>query len=326
MCSLCGGEGSVGTCLPLASLSRRPPGFCRHPWRVCGPRLAWQVTACAPRREETAGVSQPGGCWGLGLWPLREGAYPPSPGVAAVPEVLNVAPEPLVLPCALGGPSHPFPMSSSGGRHGETRPAASSLDLSLPCPWRGLDPSTCHLGQACDSPHCVLQNLGKAWRQGTGPIGLSSLPNWSVPSLLPCFLPGAACWNPDRLPPSWWCPLTVPVQRNGGMGQDLGPSVSDVPSGPASAWKGFLSLVQGALTFLEWNPGAESCPSERQGGPGEWGTMGRLRSASWPGLGPGFGGVLGTRGHWPALPEPSSINGSPWTPRGLDPRPCLSPG
>lgn len=57
MCSLCGGEGSVGTCLPLASLSRRPPGFCLHPWRVCSPLLAWQVMACAPRREETAGVS-----------------------------------------------------------------------------------------------------------------------------------------------------------------------------------------------------------------------------------------------------------------------------
>ena len=35
------------------------------------------------------------------------------------------------------------------------------------------------------------------------------------------------------------------------MGQDLGLSVSDVPSGLASAWKGFLSLDQGALTFLE---------------------------------------------------------------------------
>lgn len=61
------------------------------------------------------------------------------------------------------------------------------------------------------------------------------------------------------------------------MGQDLGPSVSNVPSGPASDWKGFLRLDQGALTFLEWSPGAESCPSERQGGPGGWGTMGGLR-------------------------------------------------
>ena len=48
--------------------------------------------------------------------------------------------------------------------------------------------------------------------------------------------------------------------------------------------------------------------------------MGGLRSASWPGLGPGFGGVLGTWGHWPALPEPYYINGSPQTPRGLDPK------
>ena len=159
-----------------------------------------------------------------------------------------------------------------------------------------------------------FKGLGKAWRQGTGPIGLSSLPNWSVPSLLPCFLPGVACWNPDHLPPSWWGPLTAPVQRSGGMGQDLGLSVSDVPSGPASAWKGFLSLDQGALTFLEW------CRILSKGGPGGWGTMGGLRSASWPGLGPGFGGVLGTWGHWPTLPVPSSINGSPQTPGGLDPK------
>ena len=48
------------------------------------------------------------------------------------------------------------------------------------------------------------------------------------------------------------------------------------------------------------------------------GTIGGLRSAPWPGLGPGFGGDLGTWGHWPTLPEPSSINGSPRTPKGPD--------
>lgn len=54
------------------------------------------------------------------------------------------------------------------------------------------------------------------------------------------------------------------------MGQDLGLSVSDVPSGPALAWKGFLSLDQGALTFLEWSPGAESCPRVGLGAGAPW--------------------------------------------------------
>ena len=66
------------------------------------------------------------------------------------------------------------------------------------------------------------------------------------------------------------------------MGQDLGLSVSDVASGPASAWKGFLSLDPGALTFLEWSPGAEACPSESQGGPG-WGRAPWEGSVQLPG-------------------------------------------
>lgn len=139
-----------------------------------------------------------------------------------------------------------------------------------PVPGEALILALAPWGRPVTALTVFFKGLGRAWRQGTGSTGLSSLPNWSVPSLLPCLLPGAACWNPDRLPPSWWCPLTAPVQRSRGMGQDLGLSVSDVPSGPASAWKGFLSLDQGALTFLEWSPGTESCPSERQGGPG-WG-------------------------------------------------------
>lgn len=141
---------------------------------------------CSPERRD--GRCQPGGCWGLGLWPLREGAYPPSPGVAAVPAVLSVAPEPLVLPCALGGPSHPFPMSSSGGRHGETRPATSSLYLYLPCRWRGLDPGTCHLGQARDSPHCVLQRFGESLEAGDWthwPLQSSQLECPQPPALFP---------------------------------------------------------------------------------------------------------------------------------------------
>lgn len=165
MCSLRGGEGSVGTYLTLAQ------PVSRAPWTLSSPvERLWPLPCvaghgmCSPERRD--GRCQPGGCWGLGLRQLQEGAYSPSPGVDAVPAVLRVAPEPLVLPCALGGPSYPLPMLSSGGCHGETRPAAWSLDLSLPCPWRGLDPSTCPLGQACDSPHCVLQRSGESLETG----------------------------------------------------------------------------------------------------------------------------------------------------------------
>ena len=135
---------------------------------------------CSPERRD--GRCQPGGCWGLGLWPLREGAYPPSPGVAAVPAVLSVALGPLVLPCALGGSSHPFPMSSSAGRHGETRPATWTYPF--PVPGEASIPALAIWGRPVTALTVFFKGLGKAWRQGTGPIGLSSLPNRSVPSLL----------------------------------------------------------------------------------------------------------------------------------------------
>lgn len=114
MCSLCGGEGSIGTCLTLTQ------PVSQAPWTLLSlVEGLWPLPCvaghgmCSPERRD--GRCQPGGCWGPGLRQLWEGAYSPAPDVAAVPAVLRVAPEPLVLPCALGSPLYPLPVLSSGG-------------------------------------------------------------------------------------------------------------------------------------------------------------------------------------------------------------------
>lgn len=190
-----------------------------------------------PRREGEGRACRcwPGGCRSLCLRPPWEGACPPSSGVWLAfqrggSQQLRGgpgAPGPALCPGRPVSPTsrYTLPVPSPGRGCGETRPHAGAWtypSLSS-CPWRGLDLGICHLGWATTALAVFSEGLGKAWRQGTGPSGLCSLPSWSTPSFLPCFLPATPHWNPDPPSGSWWCAVMAPVWRKGGPGPGPGP-------------------------------------------------------------------------------------------------------